>query len=183
MNSYISTLKELKVGFRGHSLVFLLPAIAFLFYFPLPASAHHGIGGETPNTALEALLSGLGHPLIGLDHLAFVVAAGLLAAAMGRNSTLPLLFVATSALGTVFQVAKINLPLSEFAIAISVLGCGISPRSQSTESNTGICGLGAAVCGLCDLWGGRYVPRHRRYECSLFLRLTVSSTLPACVEQ
>lgn len=42
--------------------------------------AHHPLGGETPVTFMHGLLSGVGHPVIGLDHLAFIVAAGVLGA-------------------------------------------------------------------------------------------------------
>ena len=44
-----------------------------------PAFAHHPMGGATPSTFTEGLLSGLGHPIIGLDHLAFVIGVGLMA--------------------------------------------------------------------------------------------------------
>src|SRR5262245_6809064 len=43
-----------------------------------PAFAHHMMGGRTPATFGEGILSGLGHPIIGLDHLAAVVAVGCL---------------------------------------------------------------------------------------------------------
>src|SRR4051794_14567406 len=46
----------------------------------VPAHAHHFMGGALPQTWLEGLLSGLGHPVIGLDHAAFIVAAGFLLA-------------------------------------------------------------------------------------------------------
>jgi urease accessory protein len=38
-----------------------------------PAFAHHLMGGRTPSTFADGLLSGLGHPIIGLDHFAAVV--------------------------------------------------------------------------------------------------------------
>ena len=44
-----------------------------------PALAHHPMGGEVPQTFWHGLLSGFGHPVIGIDHLAFVVAIGLAA--------------------------------------------------------------------------------------------------------
>ena len=34
------------------------------------AFAHHVMGGRMPATFTEGILSGLGHPIIGLDHLA-----------------------------------------------------------------------------------------------------------------
>jgi hypothetical protein len=55
------------------------------------ASAHHPMGGTTPQTLWHGLLSGFGHPVIGLDHLAFVVAMGLLATPLARGALMPLL--------------------------------------------------------------------------------------------
>jgi urease accessory protein len=43
---------------------------------PYSAHAHHPMGGRTPGTLFEGLLSGLGHPVIGLDHFLFVLAIG-----------------------------------------------------------------------------------------------------------
>src|SRR5262249_61127194 len=43
-----------------------------------PASAHHLMGGKLPGNAWEGFLSGLGHPIIGPDHFAFVVGVGLI---------------------------------------------------------------------------------------------------------
>ena len=40
-----------------------------------PALAHHMMGGRMPATFGEGLLSGLGHPIIGLDHFAALVGA------------------------------------------------------------------------------------------------------------
>jgi urease accessory protein len=41
------------------------------------ASAHHLMGGKTPSTFTDGILSGVGHPIIGPDHLAFLVALGI----------------------------------------------------------------------------------------------------------
>ena len=43
------------------------------------AHAHHVMGGQTPATFVQGLLSGFGHPIIGIDHLAFIVAMGVAA--------------------------------------------------------------------------------------------------------
>jgi len=58
-----------------------------------PASAHHVMGGATPATFAQGLLSGLGHPVIGLDHLTFVLAVGLAVGASGLNLLMPAIFV------------------------------------------------------------------------------------------
>lgn len=47
-----------------------------------PALAHHVMGGRMPATFGDGLLSGLGHPVIGLDHFAAVVAVGCIAVLM-----------------------------------------------------------------------------------------------------
>lgn len=85
-----------------------------------PALAHHPFGGSTPTNAIEGFLSGLGHPVVGLDHLAFVVTAGLLSAAMGRVS-IPVAFVLASLGGTGLHLMGVNLPTPELCISASVL--------------------------------------------------------------
>lgn len=89
-----------------------------------PAFAHHMMDGELPATFTRGLLSGLGHPIIGLDHLAFILAAGLAVAAAGLPLLLPVLFVALSAVGVGLHVAGVNLPGAELLVAASVLVAG-----------------------------------------------------------
>lgn len=90
-----------------------------------PALAHHPLGGATPATFTEGLLSGIGHPIIGLDHLAFVVGVGLIALMLGRRFTLPLAFVGATIAGVAIHLASINLPAVETVIALSVLLIGV----------------------------------------------------------
>jgi urease accessory protein len=98
---------------------------AFLFLAAgAGASAHHPMGGTTPQTLWQGLLSGFGHPIIGLDHLAFVVAMGLLAAPLARGALMPLAFLAAGAVGASLHVAGAGLPFAEAAVALSVLALG-----------------------------------------------------------
>lgn len=90
-----------------------------------PALAHHPLGNQTPSTFIEGFLSGLGHPVIGLDHLAFVVAVGLLAATRARGVILPITFVLTALVGTGIHLAEVSLPWAEFWISASVLAVGL----------------------------------------------------------
>ncbi|MGD1951584.1 MAG: HupE/UreJ family protein [Leptolyngbyaceae cyanobacterium] len=85
MGSYFAALKCFKVKGLSRSAKFVFVAIATSFFTTLPALAHHPMGGKTPSSFIEGFLSGVGHPVIGLDHLIFVIASGLLAAAMGRT--------------------------------------------------------------------------------------------------
>jgi urease accessory protein len=89
-----------------------------------PAFAHHPMGFEAPQTVFHGLLSGLAHPVIGLDHLAFVVLVGLAAAASGRLLAGPVAFIAATLVGTALQLWGAVLPLAELAIAASVVALG-----------------------------------------------------------
>ncbi len=89
-----------------------------------PALAHHPMGGKTPATMAEGLLSGIGHPILGLDHLAFVIAVGVAAIALGSRFLLPLAFIVATLLGTGLHVMAVDLPAVELAISLSVLGVG-----------------------------------------------------------
>ncbi|HEY7666353.1 MAG TPA: HupE/UreJ family protein [Xanthobacteraceae bacterium] len=90
-----------------------------------PAFAHHLMGGKTPSTFTEGLLSGLGHPVIGPDHLAFLLALGVAVGVGGLNLALPAVFVAAMAVGVVVHVNGASLPAPELVVAASVLLAGI----------------------------------------------------------
>ncbi|ODS01097.1 urease accessory protein UreJ [Methyloceanibacter methanicus] len=105
-----------------HRIVFL--ALAALVLTAAPASAHHMMGGEMPSTFSQGLLSGLGHPVIGLDHLAFLIAVGVAVGVGGLNLGLPVLFVAASAIGVGIHVGGFDLPGAELIVASSVVIVG-----------------------------------------------------------
>ena len=89
-----------------------------------PAFAHHMMGGRTPSTFMEGLLSGLGHPVMGLDHLAFLVAIGVAVGVFGLNLLLPIAFIVAMALGVLLHVNGAGLPGAELVVAASVLLAG-----------------------------------------------------------
>ncbi len=111
-----------------------------------PASAHHAMGGATPSNGWEGLLSGLAHPVIGLDHLAFVLAAGLIAALHRRGAVIPIAFVAASLIGTGVHGLAWNLPAPQLVISLSVLlfGALLIARRQSLQLSVGL----AAAAGV-----------------------------------
>ena len=103
-----------------------LPIMSFVVGIN-PAQAHHPLGGGTPTTFFEGLLSGFGHSIIGLDHFAFVIAIGLLALLTSRlGIILPLTFSLATALGTLIHLSSIDLPLPELVISISVFTIGLA---------------------------------------------------------
>lgn len=89
-----------------------------------PASAHHAMDSATPTTVAQGLLSGLAHPVIGIDHLAFVIAAGVLAAPLARRLLLPAAFVAAGLVAALWHVAGFDLPGAEIGVALSVIVLG-----------------------------------------------------------
>lgn len=86
-----------------------------------PALAHTGVGHDF------TLLSGIVHPLLGLDHLLAMVGVGLWAALHGGRARilLPAAFVGSMALGSVLGYAGIALPAVESGIALSVMVFGL----------------------------------------------------------
>ena len=90
-----------------------------------PAGAHHATGGEIPSNGWEGFVSGLAHPVLGLDHFAFIVAAGLIAALHRRGALVPVAFVAASIVGTVIHLLSWDLPAAETMISLSVILFGV----------------------------------------------------------
>jgi urease accessory protein len=114
-----------------------------------PAAAHHPMGGATPRTLWHGLLSGLAHPVIGLDHLAVTAAAGLLAATLAgplsRAALMPLAFVAAGAAGAALHVAGYDLPHAELLAALSVLALGALLLSRTRVPAPALAALFAAA--------------------------------------
>jgi urease accessory protein len=98
--------------------------IAILAMAAEPALAHHVMGGGTPSTFTQGLLSGLGHPIIGIDHLAFLVAVGVVVGIARLNIALPLVFVGLSAIGVLLHVKGVTIAAVEGVVASSVIVIG-----------------------------------------------------------
>lgn len=90
-----------------------------------PAFAHHLMGGRTPASFTDGLLSGLGHPVIGLDHFAAVVAVGCLAAAHRLGSALAMGFVLAMMTGVALHLHGTTVPGAEILVALSVILLGV----------------------------------------------------------
>jgi urease accessory protein len=83
------------------------------------------MGGKIPSTLADGFLSGLGHPIIGADHLAFLLALGI-AVGVGRLSLItPFLFLLAMACGVAAHVAAFNIPAAEMIVALSVVLVGV----------------------------------------------------------
>ncbi|MFY8148411.1 MAG: HupE/UreJ family protein [Prochlorococcaceae cyanobacterium] len=90
----------------------------------VPAQAHHLIEilGLQP-TPVNGLLSGLAHPLIGPDHLLFLLALSLVG--LAQRSAWMLALLATGLAGSVVGLVLPDLPGAEAAVALSLAVVGL----------------------------------------------------------
>ena len=102
----------------------LIPATAMLGFVtllaPLSGLAHVEAG------AAGGLLSGLGHPVSGLDHVLAMVAVGVWGAQLGRPAiwVLPVVFPLLMAMGGFAGLVGWDLPAIEVGIALSAVVLG-----------------------------------------------------------
>lgn len=94
------------------------------FAFAEPAFAHHLMGGHQATTFIEGLLSGLGHPVIGIDHFAAVVAIGCLASAQRSGAISAIGYIVAMMVGVALHLMGTTVPAAELLVALSVLGLG-----------------------------------------------------------
>ena len=109
--------------------------------------AHHVMDGDVPDTSLGGFISGLGHPIIDLEHLAFIIGVGLVAWLHKRIYSLPLLFLIGMIVGVFAQFNFRELYSIEVAIAISVMAIGTLVVWARTL-NTRIILLAIGVAGV-----------------------------------
>jgi urease accessory protein len=104
-----------------------------------PALAHHVMGGHVPVTFADGLLSGLAHPIIGLDHFAAVVAVACLASAHRAGSLLVVSFVVAMIAGVAIHVRGATLPAAEIIVALSVVLLGaVLLRNRSLHTGAAL---------------------------------------------
>ena len=149
----LQSLERTRPGEVRHGALarFRLAAASALCMCAGAAQAHHVMDYATPATAWQGLLSGLAHPVIGIDHLLFVVGAGVLAARLQRGFTLPLAFVIASTLAVVLGAGGAALPLGEVWVAVSLIVLGgvlLRARAPHGGAVAGLFLLGGAVHGV-----------------------------------
>lgn len=109
-----------------------------------PALAHHPLAGAPMETFAHGMLSGIGHPLLGFDHLFFIIAVGIAAAYTGRGLISPLGYIAGMIGGIVLILGGIGLPAVELVIALSLVAGGailMTGRSMGLAACVGLFGL------------------------------------------
>lgn len=109
--------------------------------FASPALAHHPLGGMPMETFGDGVLSGIGHPLLGFDHLFFVIAMGIAALFTGRKLLTPAAYIGGMLIGCYAMYAGLGLPLKEAVIGLSLLVAGgiiLSGKGLSTGAFTAL---------------------------------------------
>lgn len=99
-------------------------AALLLLVTPALAWAHHFMDATVPQTFVQGLLSGLGHPLIGLDHAAFIVGAGFVLAVVPRGLWGVLALIGGSLFGAALHLLGVAIPGGEMGVALSVILVG-----------------------------------------------------------
>jgi urease accessory protein len=107
---------------RGRQALLLA---GFLAALPGLAWAHHFMDDALPKAFLEGLLSGMGHPLIGPDHAAFIVATGFLLALVDRGMLGVLALIGGTLAGAAMHLMGSDVPAGEIGVALSVILVGV----------------------------------------------------------
>src|SRR3977135_1713953 len=123
-------------------------AATALAVLPRMAWAHHFMDGGLPETFAEGLLSGLGHPVIGLDHAAFIVAAGFFLASVEGGMWGVLALIVGSLIGASLHLTGFALPGSEVGVALSVILIGGLSMARRPVRLSWLAG-GPGVAGVC----------------------------------
>jgi urease accessory protein len=143
-------MKLLKQNFwRCLTVISLIIIVQFLI--SAPVFAHHPLGGQLPSNFFEGIMSGLGHPVIGLDHLAFVIASGAIALKITGGIIIPVAFVIATSIGAGIHLAGINLPVPEIVIAGSVVLFGFLLAVESKKD--GNVKYGLKIASLAAIFG------------------------------
>lgn len=99
-------------------------AAVIALFTPTLAFAHHPLGGMSMVTFTDGLLSGIGHPLLGFDHLFFVALVGIAALYTKQRFTSPMAYIVAMIFGCYAMSTGIGLPAKEIIIGLSLLALG-----------------------------------------------------------
>ncbi|MBS3963239.1 MAG: HupE/UreJ family protein [Methylomonas sp.] len=97
-----------------------------LVLLPMPTCAHIGIESLSELRVSQAFMTGVLHPLLGIDHFLVMLCFGFWVALLRGRALwlLPCLFLVMMIIGAGMPVLGITLATIEFWAALSVLACG-----------------------------------------------------------
>jgi urease accessory protein len=125
--------------------LFVLSAVFVLLSLPMPLAAHEG-------GSAAGLISGLYHPISGLDHVLAMVAVGIWGAQLGAPAiwVLPVTFPMVMALGGMMGLMSVSLPGVELGIGASALLLGTMVALEKKPNLR----LAAALVGFFAIFHG-----------------------------
>jgi urease accessory protein len=129
------------------SSLILRAVAAALAALPAAAWAHHFMGDALPQTFMQGLLSGLGHPLIGPDHAAFIIASGFFLALVDRGMWGVLALIGGTLAGAALHLLDFDMPGGEVGVALSVIVIGALVMARRKIELTWLV-AGLAVAGV-----------------------------------
>ena len=109
-------------------------AAVIALFTPTLAFAHHSLGGMPMVTFADGLLSGVGHPLLGFDHLFFVALVGIAAIYTKQRFTSPMVYIVAMLFGCYAISTGIGLPAKEVIIGLFLLTLGAVVLSDKALS-------------------------------------------------
>ena len=101
-----------------------LNALYITFCMPTLAFAHHPLGALQMETFIHGFLSGIGHPILGIDHLFFIIVVGIAALLIGHRIWSVATYIVAMVVGCAAMSFGIDLPAKELMIALSLLVVG-----------------------------------------------------------
>ena len=122
--------------------------IPLLLLAPIPAHAHHAMDSATPSNLFEGLVSGLAHPIIGVDHLLFVLAVGIAAYYFGRRAGNVIAFIGGTLAGTLVHLQQAMLAYPDAWVAGSLILIGGLLLVGARVLSTALAPVVFALCGL-----------------------------------
>lgn len=129
----------------------LLILLFTVIFCPSLAFAHHPLAGQKMETFFHGFLSGIGHPILGFDHLFFIIGIGIICLIAKRIFLGPLNFVIGMILGLFLIISGYDLLLVESVIAASLFLIGIFIISGK-KVNFSIIGASLILIGLFHGW-------------------------------
>ena len=96
-------------------IILVLPSIAF---------SHHPLNGQIMGNFNDGFLSGVGHPILGLDHLIFIIGVGLICYLSKRFLNYSIKFIGGTFLGLFSIIFGFYLPFYEIMISFTLLSLG-----------------------------------------------------------
>ncbi len=104
--------------------MYLLISLITILIIPQIASSHHPLTGGIMQGFNDGFLSGIGHPILGLDHLIFIIGVGLISFISRRFLNYSFSFITGTLLGLTSVIFGLYLPFYEIIVSFTLLSLG-----------------------------------------------------------